>query len=176
MSNISVFCEAVNRGDVPRARQLLETTDVRARVNDPMFAFGQRAAHIAAKNTAMLAALVAAGADLNLKSDWENGPYTVLDNADEDSARFLLSQGAMLTPNVAARLGWFDDLRGFVDADAAAVHARGGDGQQPLHEAKTVAIADFLIDHGAGVMSSVSTTSRRRRSTRSSIVRTSAAA
>ena len=34
---------------------------------------------------------------------------------------------------------------------AALVHARGGDGQQPLHEAKTVAIADFLLDRGAGI-------------------------
>ena len=31
------------------------------------------------------------------------------------------------------------------------MHARGGDGQQPLHEAKTVAIADFLLDRGAGI-------------------------
>jgi ankyrin repeat protein len=31
------------------------------------------------------------------------------------------------------------------------VHARGGDGQQPLHEARTVAIADFLLDRGAGI-------------------------
>jgi ankyrin repeat protein len=31
------------------------------------------------------------------------------------------------------------------------VHARGGDGQQPLHEAKTVAIADYLLDHGADI-------------------------
>ena len=33
----------------------------------------------------------------------------------------------------------------------ALVHARGGDGQQPLHEAKTVAIADFLLERGAGI-------------------------
>ena len=37
----------------------------------------------------MLTTLIDAGADVNLKSDWENGPYTVLDNADEDTARFL---------------------------------------------------------------------------------------
>ena len=116
-----------------------------------MFAFGQRAAHIAAKNAAMLTALIAAGADVNLKSDWENGPYTVLDNADEDTARFLLARGATLTPNVAARLGWLDELQALVNADGALVHARGGDGQQPLHEAKTVAIADFLLDRGADV-------------------------
>ena len=116
-----------------------------------MFAFGQRAAHIAAQNATMLSTLIAAGADVNLKSDWENGPYTVLDNADEGTARFLLAHGATLTPNVAARLGWLDELRALVDANGASVHARGGDGQQPLHEARTVAIADFLLDRGAGV-------------------------
>ena len=57
---------------------------MRARINDPMFDFGQRAAHIAAKNGALLEVLLDAGADVNLKSDWENGPYTVLDSADED--------------------------------------------------------------------------------------------
>ena len=94
-----------------RAQQLLASPHVRKRINDPMFDFGQRAAHIAAKNAAMLKMLIDAGADVNLKSDWENGPYTVLDNADEDTARFLLARGAKLTPNVAARLGWFDELR-----------------------------------------------------------------
>ena len=79
------------------------------------------------------------------------GPYIVLDNADEGTARFLLTHGATLTPNVAARLGWLDELRALVDANGASVHARGGDGQQPLHEARTVAIADFLLDRGAGV-------------------------
>jgi ankyrin repeat protein len=52
---------------------------------------------------------------------------------------------------VAARLGWFDELQALINADASLVHARGGDGQQPLHEAKTVAIADFLLDRGAEI-------------------------
>jgi ankyrin repeat protein len=51
--------------------------------------------------------------------------------------------------NVAARLGWLDEVQRLVTADPALVQTRGGDGQQPLHEAKTVAIADFLLDHGA---------------------------
>jgi ankyrin repeat protein len=116
-----------------------------------MFAFGQRAAHVAAKNEAMLRTLLRAGADLALRSAWQNGPYTVLDNTTEQTARFLLSRGAALTPNVAARLGWLDELRALVDADGTLVHARGGDGQQPLHEAKTVEIADLLLDRGAGI-------------------------
>lgn len=149
--DIDDFRDAVTRGDVERAQRLLASAHVRARVNDPMFDFGRRAAHMAAKNEAMLATLIAAGANVNLKSDWQKGPYTVLDFASEGTARFLLERGASLTANVAARLGWFDELRALVNADPAVVHARGGDGKQPLHEAKTVAIADFLLDHGAEI-------------------------
>jgi ankyrin repeat protein len=95
--------------------------------------------------------LIDAGADLNLKSDWENGPYSVLDRADEPTARYLLTRGATLTANVASRLGWFDELKTLVESDPALVHARGGDGQQALHEARTVEIADYLLDRGAGI-------------------------
>ena len=149
--DVKAFSEAVQSGDTARSQQLLAHAHVRTRVNDPMFVFGQRAAHIAAKNEPLLTALLAAGADLNLKSDWENGPYTVLDNANERTARFLLARGATLTPNVAARLGWFAELQALIDADGSLVHARGGDGQQPLHEAKTVPIADFLLDRRADI-------------------------
>ena len=149
--DLKAFCEAVRAKDVPRTQQLLALEHVRAHVNDPVFDFGQRAAHIAAKHVELLEVLIGAGADVNLRSAWQNGPYTVLDNADEDTARWLLERGATLTPNVAARLGWFEDLRRLVDGDSALVHARGGDGQQPLHEAKTVEIADWLLDHGARI-------------------------
>jgi ankyrin repeat protein len=150
--DIEAFRNAVEAGDVERARRLLAAEHVRKNVNEPLFSFGQRATHIAAtKNEVLLTVLLDAGADVNLKSEWDNGPYTVLDRADDATARFLLARGARLTPNVAARLGWFDELVRMVDADPSAVHARGGDGQQPLHEAKTVAIADFLLDRGAGI-------------------------
>ena len=149
--DVKAFCDAVRQGDVQRTQRLLSLAHVRKRINDPMFDFGGRATHMAAKNERLLTTLIEAGADVNLKSDWENGPYTVLDHADEGTARFLLTRGAKLMPNVAARLGWFDELRSMVGADAALVHARGGDGQQPLHEAKTLAIADFLLDRGADV-------------------------
>ena len=149
--DVRAFCDAVGGGDIPGTQRLLALAHVRKRINDPMFAFGQRAAHIAARSEALLAQLLAAGADVTLKSAWENGPYTVLDNANADTARYLLAHGATLTANVAARLGWLDELQALVRADPALVHTRGGDGQQPLHEAKTVEIAEFLLDHGAGV-------------------------
>jgi ankyrin repeat protein len=149
--DVKSFCDAVHAADLRGTERLLALAHVRQRINDPLFAFGQRAAHVAATSERMLALLIAAGADVNMKSDWENGPYAVLDRADESTARFLLAQGARLTPNVAARLGWLDELQALVDADGALVHARGGDGQQPLHEARTVVIADFLLDRGAQI-------------------------
>lgn len=149
--DIKAFCDAVQSGDVQIVRRLLASAHVKKQINAPMFSFGQRAAHIGAKSADMLDVLMTAGADVNLRSEWGNGPYTVLDQSNEDTARFLLARGATLTANVAARLGWFDELRRLVEADPTLVHARGGDGQQPLHEAKTVAIADFLLDHGADV-------------------------
>jgi ankyrin repeat protein len=149
--DVEAFRAAVRAGDVARTRQLLALAHVRGRINDPMFEFGQRALHVAARNIGLLTALISAGANVQLTSEWENGPYTVLDNTDEEGARFLLAQGASLTPNVAARLGWFDQLQALIDGDHSLVHARGGDGQQPLHQAKTVAIAEFLLDRGADI-------------------------
>jgi ankyrin repeat protein len=150
--DVEAFREAVQAGDAARAKQLLAAPHVLERLDEPMFDFGQRAAHIAAaKGVPLLAVILDAGADVNSKSDWDKGPFTVLDRGDEATVRFLLARGATLTPNVAARLGWLDELRRLVEADPALVHARGGDGQQPLHEAKTVEIADYLLDRGAGI-------------------------
>jgi ankyrin repeat protein len=44
-----------------------------------------------------------------------------------------------------------DDLRRLIDADPSTVHECGGDGQQPLHQAKTVEIAEYLLARGAAI-------------------------
>jgi ankyrin repeat protein len=147
-----MFCAALFARDVAGARTALESSAfVRQHINEPAFDFGQRAAHVAARDPAMLDLLIEFGADVNLRSDWATGPFTVLDNADEASARFLIGRGAVLTPHVAARLGWLDDLRRLIGADPKRVHERGGDGQQPLHQARTVEIADYLLLRGAAI-------------------------
>src|SRR5262245_26705208 len=78
--DIHAFRVAVSRSDCATVNRHLGMAHVLEQINTPMFAFGQRAAHIAAKHAPMLDVLIAAGADLTLKSEWENGPYTVLDN------------------------------------------------------------------------------------------------
>ena len=63
--DIKAFRDAVSHGEVTAVRRLLGLPHVKEHVNAPMFAFGQRAAHIAAKHAPTLEVLIAAGADLN---------------------------------------------------------------------------------------------------------------
>ncbi|MGH8018727.1 MAG: ankyrin repeat domain-containing protein, partial [Opitutaceae bacterium] len=49
------------------------------------------------------------------------------------------------------RLDLLDKLRELIAADPALVHARGGDGQTPLHFAATIDVARFLLEHGAHI-------------------------
>ncbi len=44
-----------------------------------------------------------------------------------------------------------EKLRELVEANPELVHARGGDGQTPLHFASTIEIAEYLLDHGAEI-------------------------
>src|SRR5262245_11124879 len=60
--DLEAFRNAVGAGDVPAVRRLLASTAVRDQINAPMFVFGQRAIHIAAKRPALLEELIAAGA------------------------------------------------------------------------------------------------------------------
>ncbi len=94
--------------------------------------------------------LLAAGADINQRSHWWAGGFHVLED-DHGLADFLIARGATLDAKSAAKLGRLDELQAMVAADPAAVHQRGGDGQTPLHVAPTVAVAEFLLDHGAEI-------------------------
>jgi ankyrin repeat protein len=149
---IADFKHAVRQGDVNETRRLLGASpDLVEHINNPMFDFGGRAINQASANPAMVDVLLEFGADINLRSDWDKGPYSILDNCDEKAARHYIARGAKLTAHAAARLGWIDELRTIIDADANVVHERGGDGQQPLHFAKTIEIADLLLDRGAEI-------------------------
>jgi ankyrin repeat protein len=64
---------------------------------------------------------------------------------------FLTDRGAVLDAHSASRLGMMAKLRELVAADPGLVHARGGDGQTPLHFASTVEVAEFLLANGAEI-------------------------
>lgn len=147
---------AVQSDDVKQARQLLERhAELRAKINDPApeIPFGGRpiGAVASRQNREMVDLFLEFGADINARSDWWAGSFGVLDGGDPEFAQFLISRGARVDAHSAARLGMLDTLRQLVGVNPALVHARGGDGQTPLHFASSVEIADYLLEQGADI-------------------------
>jgi ankyrin repeat protein len=66
-------------------------------------------------------------------------------------ARFLVDRGAPLSVHAAAGFGFTDSLAELLRGDSLLVNAKGGDGCTPLHFARDVATARFLLDHGAAI-------------------------
>jgi hypothetical protein len=99
----------------------------------------------------MIDVLLAAGADVNARSQWWAGGFGLLHTADPELAAYAIERGAVVDVHAAARLGRLDRLRELIEGDPRRVHARGGDGQTPLHFARTVEIAAYLLDHGADI-------------------------
>lgn len=146
--------DAVRAGDVGRARELFERHPALAEeLNRPApgLPFGYVPIIPVARqgDRAMIDLFLAAGADINARSDWWAGGFGVLDMCAPAIAPYLIERGAIVDAQAAARLGMLDRLRALVAAEPAIVHARGGDGQTPLHFAANVEIASFLLEHGA---------------------------
>ena len=118
-------------------------------------AFGETALLAAVKRRDRdgIEALLRAGADINQKSHWWAGGFHVLDGAWQTPwlAPFLIARGAKPEIHHAVQLEMFDEVRRMLADDPAAVHARGGDGHTPLHEARSIEMADLLLRHGADI-------------------------
>lgn len=147
---------AVCDSDPVRTRQILDRhPELRAKIDDPLpdYAFGQHALFAAVQRSdrATIDVLLGAGANIQKRTDWWAGGFGVLDDCDPSMVDFLIERGAVLDAHSAARLGMLAKLRELVAADPDVVHARGGDGQTPLHFASTVEIAAFLLENGADI-------------------------
>ncbi len=145
---------AVKANDTLAVKHLLERSpELKAKLNQPMpdYWFGGTAliGAVGNGNREMAEILLNGGADPNVRSDWWAGSFGVLDSADPDLANFLIERGARLDAHSAARLGMLGKLKELVSEHPELVHARGGDGQTPLHFAANVEIAAYLADHGA---------------------------
>ena len=145
---------ALRANDAKAVRRLFaEHAVLRERINQPLpdFNFESTALLGALGNRDTIDAVLDAGADINVKSRWWAGGFGVLDNVAPDLAAYLIQRGATLEPTAAARLGLLDPLKQMIAARPELVHARGGDGQTPLHQAATVEIAEFLLAQGADI-------------------------
>jgi ankyrin repeat protein len=147
------FVRAVKGGKAAQVRHLLEATPALAeRINDPVIDFDAPAVVIAAGcSRELVDVLLAHGADINAKSAWWAGAFGVLHGRDRDTARFLIERGARVDAHAAAEQGMLDVLRGLIEADPARVHAKGPDGQRPLHFARTREVVDYLLEQGAEI-------------------------
>jgi len=147
---------AIRDQDTQRVRELLEShSELRAKIDEPLanYGFGQHALFAAVQRSdrATIDVLLRGGANIHKRTEWWAGGFGVLDDCDPDLVDFLVERGAVIDAHAAARLGMISKLTELVAADQNVVHARGGDGQTPLHFASTVEIAQFLLDHGAEI-------------------------
>jgi ankyrin repeat protein len=146
------FRDAILGADAAEVRRLLvASARLRKKINQPIFVFGRRPIHAAAKHLPVIDVLLEFGADINLPTNWDAGPFGVLDECPEELAAPLIRRGADLTAHAAARFGWLAELRKIVLANPKVVHAKGGDGQRPLHFAKSCEVVDFLLQRGAEI-------------------------
>jgi ankyrin repeat protein len=153
---IDALIDAVKAGRVDDVRAILgRSPDVKARINEPRADLSFDATPLLTavyqKNRALVDALLEGGADINVPSGWWAGGFGVLHACDPDLAPFLIDRGAVIDVHAAARLGMLDRVRALLKEDPSRVHARGGDGQTPLHFASTVDIARVLLDAGADI-------------------------
>ena len=151
----SEFAAAIHSGDAALvARLLTEHPSWKLKLDQPMpgGAFGATPllAAVGRGSRELVDVLLQAGASPDARSDWWAGSFGVLDS-ESGLEDFLIESGATVDIHAAARLGRIDRLRDLLDRDPALVHARGGDGQTPLHFARNVEIAEFLLDRGAAI-------------------------
>ena len=141
--------KAVREADAKTVRRLLEQhEDLRASINEPVFSFDAPAI-VAASDLDVVDVLLAFGADPNRRSRWWAGGFHPLHGARGAVAERLLAAGAIPDACAAANLDRPDLLARLLAEDPARVHERGGDGQTPLHFARSRPIVDLLLDAGA---------------------------
>ena len=151
---ITALIAAIKSDDAQALRKVLARhPEVRAAIDEPLPGYGfDEPALLAAvhkQNQEMVDALLDFGANVNERSRWWAGGFGGLDFASPELAEHLIGRGATLDIHSAARLGKVDHVGAMLAADQALVHARGGDGQLPLHFAATVEIARMLVEAGA---------------------------
>lgn len=143
--------QAFVEDDATLFRELLDRYPLlKARIDEPVAAFNSPVI-TQARSREMLDVLLDAGANLDVRSQWWAGGFSLLDTADPELAEYAIERGATLDVHAAARLGRIEKLRELLTENPKLVHARGGDGQTPLHFASTVPIAELLLAHRADI-------------------------
>ena len=140
------------RRDAKALRRVFERhPELRARIDEPVFAFDSPAIVAFAGDPAIVDVLLDFGADPNRRSAWWAGGFHALYSADSATAERLIAAGAIVDACAASHLDRRDELARMIAEDPSRVHERGGDGQTPLHFARSRAVADLLLASGADI-------------------------
>ena len=152
LSLVDRFKRAVSSGDAAALRRMKSSrASLQTIINAPVFGFDAPALNTAGDNPDVTDALLALGADPNRRSDWWAGGFHPLYGASPAVAARLLAAGAIPDACALAHLDRYDDLVAMLDTEPSRVHERGGDGQTPLHFARSVRVADLLLQRGADI-------------------------
>ena len=147
------FKRALHFGDARTVRSLLERhEEIRASLNKPVFGFDAPVlVTIGNKHVDVIDVLLEFGADPNRKSSWWAGGFHPLHGARGAAAERLVAAGAVPDACGAANMDRPDLLSAMLAEDPSRVHERGGDGQTPLHFARSRAVVDLLLASGADI-------------------------
>lgn len=144
--------DAMQRRDAAAVRRLFtQHAEFRPLINAPFFPFNSPALVACAGDAAMVEVLLEFGADPNKRSEWWAGGFHALHVATGAAAERLLAAGAVPDACAAAHLDRPDLLTALLAADPSRVHERGGDGQTPLHFARSRRVVDLLLEAGADI-------------------------
>lgn len=146
------LARAFEARDAAGVRELLEAHPrARALIDAPLFPFDTPAlVHVAGRgDLALVEVLLELGADPNRRTDWWAGGFHALHSARGPVAERLLEAGAVPDACAAANLDRPELLERLLDADPSRVDERGGDGQTPLHFARSRRVVDLLLARGA---------------------------
>ncbi|MBM4185057.1 MAG: hypothetical protein FJ207_12720 [Gemmatimonadetes bacterium] len=144
--------EAFERRDWTSVRRVFaDHPALHAEIDDPVFPFDTPAlVHFAAaQDIEAVDVLLELGADPNRRTSWWAGGFHPLHFARGAVADRLMEKGSVADACGAAQIDRLDLLTRLLDEDPSRVHERGGDGQTPLHFARSRAVVDLLLERGA---------------------------
>ena len=151
-SPLDLMHAAFGRRDAGAVRRLFQQhPEFREQIDAPVFGFDSPAIVAYANDPAMVEVLLEFGADPNRRSDWWAGGFHALHSATGDAAERLIAAGAVPDACAAAHLDRPELLARLIAQDPSRAHERGGDGQTPLHFARSRAVVDLLLAAGADI-------------------------
>ena len=146
--------DAFSRRDLGGVRAIFaEHPALHAEIDEPVFSFDTPALvhYASAQDVEVVDLLLELGADPNRRTGWWAGGSHPLHHARGAAAERLMAAGSVPDACGAAQMDRLDLLERILADDPARVHERGGDGQTPLHFARSRAVVDLLLAHGADI-------------------------